>query len=80
MLCVAVDSAGFVRLMDSVESSCAVNQYVLVSASEYAQFVQPVFDPALATQAFGIGFTAVVIVGYFGAFPAGIVKTLIAKL
>ncbi|MGF1868454.1 single-stranded DNA-binding protein [Photobacterium indicum] len=76
-ICVNTTSDGFLVATSEPIQNCST--YVMVTANEYQTwFEQYGLTNTAMGQAFGLGFTAVVIVGYFGAYAVGIAKKVIS--
>lgn len=77
--CIQINGQGFLYASPEPVSECA--GYVLVSRSNYDSFLA---DSTITAQdltvSFTYGFAAVIVFGYFAAYPVGIAKRLIRKL
>lgn len=78
-ICVDINEQGFLFATASPISECT--SYILISRSNYDSFLSGLTVTAedIATS-FSFGFMAVIVVGYFAAWPVGIAKSLINKL
>ncbi|MCW8329403.1 single-stranded DNA-binding protein [Photobacterium sp. SDRW27] len=77
--CVQINEQGF--LFASPEPITECTGYVLVSHSTYDSFITDItINPVDIASSFTFGFAAVIITGYFAAYPVGIAKALIRKL
>ncbi|QSV15463.1 single-stranded DNA-binding protein [Photobacterium ganghwense] len=78
-VCVTVNEQGFLYATSQPISECA--SYVMVSRSTYDSFIADMsVTGEQLTEAFTYGFAAVIVFGYFAAYPVGIAKKLIRKV
>ncbi|MCQ1056925.1 hypothetical protein LRP52_02420 [Photobacterium sp. ZSDE20] len=78
-ICVDISEQGYLFVTPQGLSECT--SYVLVSSSNYDSYIADFEITAEEiTEAFGYGFAAIIIFGYFAAYPVGIAKKLIRKL
>lgn len=77
--CVLISEQGFLYTSPEPVSECT--GYVVISHSNYASLLADnSITAADLTTSFGYGFAAVIVWGYFAAYPVGIAKRLIQKL
>jgi len=77
--CVLVNEQGFLYTTPETVSECT--GHILISRSNYDSFLAESTITAMdLTEAFTYGFAAVIVFGYFAAYPVGIAKKLIRKL
>jgi len=79
MLCVAVNSQGFLQKTNQDIEDC--NGYILVSKSEYDFWFDYVsVSPSDISAAFSFGFVAILGVGFLASYPIKIAQNLIRKI